>query len=831
MIEPRRDDSVEEHVLAEIREAARSHDRTRAIERYRAYERLKAARGEELRDDVVAAYRAALWAPAPVHSVDAVPRVSTPYFAGDREIAHLTEPLRTPGTLNTLTGPAGVGKTRIALELMRAVAPAYAEGARFIELRAGGDPRRSLEQLGLRRDAMAVVLIDNAETALDTLREPLENFRLTHPQCTVLVTSRVPVGVPGERTETIPPFAVPPATDDGKNAIHFPAVAFFLERAALARPDLHFSAHTAREATRLCRMLDGIPLLLELVAAQLRFFSIAELVAKVHEDAQSLPHRMQSALSTSVASLDRDERRLLQRLAIFEAPWTIVEAENICADDRLPSAAVFPILAQLVERSLVQVESHDGTVRYRLLETTRRFVLSQSSPEDRRALEQRAADWYIAWMCGTEVNAKPDRGTLELIDRRIDNIRAALDRWSGDPTRALAAVAATRRYWDWRNFRKETLERISRLRGRAGPLNDELEFGVSSCEALCAVIVCDRDRAEAAIESALSAATRLGDERSYIQALGYRIGLAFLRGEFRQARALTETRMAYYQLHGPPHEWAQNAVNHAVSTTSLGDHAAAEREYAALENAPHSNADVANYWRNRAYNASAMGAFDAAKTYVERGLAAANKHDARDEVRAGLLMTSAAVELATGSPYAAIELLQRSLTVSALFAPPRSVINGMQLAIIAAAAVGSVREVARLQGAFSENQPRHDVDPDQTVVPRQREAVKRARTVLGQARFESQLALGRAMSLDDAVDVILSLPTVAPAGTDAFTELSPREREIAGLVADGRTNREIADQLSISLKTVENHLGSIFSKLKVTRRSQLAVIIVRGRHT
>ena len=220
------------------------------------------------------------------------------------------------------------------------------------------------------------------------------------------------------------------------------------------------SRTTARPAdlAHVCAALDGLPLALELAAAQVRFFSVRELARRVARP-EFAPTSLDSTLRATIELLDRDERRLFARLAVFEHPWTIAEAEAVCAGAELAEDVVLPAIARLVERSLVQTQTSDRVVRHRLLDTVRRVAL-KTGEDERAACREHAVDWYAGAMVRLGLDGIPDGSAMEQLAERHDgSVRCST---AGAPTTGLVlrAVASTRKYWEWRGLAAESLVRI-----------------------------------------------------------------------------------------------------------------------------------------------------------------------------------------------------------------------------------------------------------------------------------------------------------------------------------------------------------------------------------
>ena len=328
------------------------------------------------------------------------------------------------GRLVTLTGPGGSGKTRLAIAAAEhALLSGAADSAFFVDLAplaegplvsdavaavlAGSAAFTSLATaLARLREATALVILDNCEHVLGGVVATARAILDECPEVRVVATSRQSLGVVGERIVEVPPLEIPVSTEDAKTS---DAVRLFLDRVHLARPTFVLNERTTPAVVEICRRLDGLPLAIELAAAQLRVLSLEELVRRIDDRFRVLiaggsgrPARHQTlraAIDWSYEQLPPIEQLVFERLSVFRGPWYMQSAESIVPDAQVRQEEVSGIVASLVDRSLVAVVAReDGSISYRMLDTIRDYArgrLAERDDADQVAL--RHADHFIAY--------------------------------------------------------------------------------------------------------------------------------------------------------------------------------------------------------------------------------------------------------------------------------------------------------------------------------------------------------------------------------------------------------------------------------------------------
>jgi predicted ATPase/DNA-binding winged helix-turn-helix (wHTH) protein len=308
--------------------------------------------------------------------------------------------------LVTLTGPGGIGKTRLAIAVARELVPQFADGVWFAELAPLSDPElvpptvaaaarlefpagaaspdRVIEAL---RGKQLLLVLDNCEHVIDAAARMAEALLRANPMARVIVTTREPLKVDGEWAYLVAPLAVPAEESDGEDDfLRYDAVRLFVERARAADP--HFAPHPPQMAmiAAICRRLDGVPLAIELAAARTAAFGVEPLAGRADDlfalltgGRRTAPHRHQSlrgALEWSYRLLSECERIILRRLAVFHGAFTLEAAMAVVAEGDIPAAKIIVGLADLVSKSLIASGAGRGG-QYRLLGATRAYLLDK----------------------------------------------------------------------------------------------------------------------------------------------------------------------------------------------------------------------------------------------------------------------------------------------------------------------------------------------------------------------------------------------------------------------------------------------------------------------
>jgi predicted ATPase/DNA-binding SARP family transcriptional activator len=410
-----------------------------------------------------------------------IPVPLTSLIGREHELADI-ERLLASTRLVTLTGAGGSGKTRLALALAERVAPDYG-GVAWVELASLSDPalltqhvatalgvseapgstiRQSL--VGALRDRTLLLVLDNCEHLIDAASDLADLLLRGCPRLTILATSRQALGVSVEAAWLVPLLAVPAHDASLDQLADCDAVRLFVARALAASPGFLLDAKNARAVVSICRRLEGLPLAIELAAARVRVLHPQQIHERLDDAFRlltsgartALPrHRtLRGVIEWSHTLLTPNEQRLLARLAVFANGFTLEQAEHICALEEIVEEDVLDLVAGLVDKSLVLVDTGGGEARYRLLETVRQFArerLHASGEEE--IIRRRHAEYFLDVAEVAYPNLLGGANDLALVARlelEDGNLRAAAEWCEEDDARAVFTMRfGAALYWLW----------------------------------------------------------------------------------------------------------------------------------------------------------------------------------------------------------------------------------------------------------------------------------------------------------------------------------------------------------------------------------------------
>ncbi|MDL4821110.1 ATP-binding protein [Actinomadura opuntiae] len=749
-----------------------------------------------------------------------LPRVATSYVGRRSETAQVCSMLRW-GRLVTLTGPGGVGKSRLAEAVAARTAARFADGLVFVDLtevREGGLlPDLVATRLGLhnrsRRPALQLVtdrlgedalllVLDNCEHVVDAAAAFASAVLAACPHTAMLATSRQSLGVAGEQVLHVPPLPVP-ATDAApslRELTRYDAVHLLVERASVVLPGFEITDGNSAAVVQVCRRLDGLPLAIELAAARLRSLSLQQIADRLTRrlpllaaGPRTVPERQRTLRATidwSFSLCSPAEQALWRRVSVFAGTFGLAAAEEVCAGPGLAREEVLDALDGLLDKSVLIREEHGDVARYRMLETIRErgHELLYEAGEGTDAF-RRHRDWIDRFTTAADTHwAGPEQlGWITRLRSEQANLRAALE-WSltepGEAGAVLRIASRLDEYWTFFGHSAECRQWLDRALAATSADHPDRPRALAFC-ALHAVWILDLDAAADRLTEAdqLTADSRdelLGALLNYVRALA-----AQIRTDTRAADLAAEAA-AVFRAHGDVRRELHPLWIFGVSSGyRRGEVEEGRRALRRM-------LDLCEARGETRYRA--MAQFGLAYLEVERGDVELAEQLARESLR-NLMKIGAG----SGTAY----LLDNLAWIADRKGEHVRAATLFGAAATLWQAIGSAPEVA-VSGP-------HRAHKSSTLA------------ALGDDRFERAFAAGRGMTWPEAAGFALEeTEPGAPADGARPGSLTGRQRQVAGLVAEGLSNRDIAAKLVISQRTADSHVQNILDKLGFRTRAQIA---------
>lgn len=742
----------------------------------------------------------------------------TPFVGRRDEVAAIRRRLQQSPVV-TLTGPPGVGKTRLAQHAAQGLTRRFADGVRFVDLLPLADPGLLTQEvasaLELRdastswavdglarylRDRDLLLVLDNCEHLVDACAVLVDALSRRCPRLRVLATSRQSLGIRAETVVRVPPLRVP---DEG--SVDGDAVDLLVRRAAAVDAGFIGDGDDLQGAADLCRRLDGIPLAIELAAGRLRTLTIAQVLSRLGDRFELLAGRdatVPAHQRTLRATLDwsRDlaapeEWTLWRRASLFATAFDLSAAEAICGGDGLPADRVLDALDGLIDKSVVTAARVGSEMRYSMLATIRAYgaealrAAGEADDVHAQLFTHYANLAGAAWRHWTTTDQPEwfDRLALE-----HGNLRSALD-WSleHDPEAGCAMAADMWLYWEARGHITEGRRRLTALLD-AVPESSPIRPKALWVAGYLAVTQTEVDAGLPLLRTAADAAVERSDDEAQAYATQY-LGLAHLfAGDLTTARDLFEQAYRMHVTLGSKTA-AFTLTDLAVTTMLAGDPARAIGLY---EQALAMTARDGDPWTT---------------SHAHWGLGVAS--------------------FLTGDLGRAERVEKQALDIIAAVDEASGIALCLEALAWIAAARGAHERAATLQGASAsvwESIPGRLPPPMHEHARRCEAHVVQAAGAARRARWYDH---GRQLQRPAAVALGLEQPSASsPAGQSAADGvLTRREDEVAALVADGLTDREIAAQLVISQRTAESHVQHVLTKLGFRSRAQIATWVTQRR--
>jgi predicted ATPase/DNA-binding CsgD family transcriptional regulator len=776
------------------------------------------------------------------------------------ELADLVDEYR----LVTVTGPGGVGKTRLAGELARHIAARFADGVWLVELATVQDPGLATASvaaaLGVRQAPgmsiteslvsslarqQALLVLDNCEHVLAAVAELCRMLLPAADDVRVLATSRTPLGIPGEARFRLPPLPV--AGPGEQPDADLPSVALFADRARRADPRFVLDGDSVPLAGRLVAQLDGMPLAIELAAARVEALGLSQMLERIEDRFQLLTSsdraaapRHQSLAATvewSYQLLDQMEQQVFRRVAAFPGPFTLDAAAAVAG------AGTEPAVLHLVDCSLLAPPrtGPDGRTRYLMLETLRGFGRDQLTAagefDETLAALTRQALTVAEQAAAQRAIRSGELAGGRWLDAEDATMRQALD-WAvrHDPATALRLSIALMPWWILRGRGAEGYALLSAAAADAE--SDSGEWGIAQYHLGQAAV--STGDVTAALHHFTAATDRLaegGPSPDFALVLCGRADVLIL-------------------VLGRSQEGAEDARRGLAMARDLGDPASEVVALVTMSQAAYfaGDFDEAVQWARRARRIDPGGipgelarecSLRLSLALIEAGdLAAARVScsDAADLARTagdrsaeafGMLLL-ARLETRAGDLADAWSHLGTALEFAARIGDRRRQRMCLALGAELCAVTGRWAEAVTVWAAYLAIM--RDIELIETArnVGRRQERLQSAAQALGPERMQAAHERGEMMTLDTAAEFLLllaesGLPAAGAAGeAQALGGLSARERELVMLVAQGHTDAQIARQLFISISTVRSHLDRIRDKTACRRRADLTRLALQA---
>jgi predicted ATPase/DNA-binding CsgD family transcriptional regulator len=790
--------------------------------------------------------------------------IPTSFIGRQHELIEVTRFLTT-SRLVTLIGTAGCGKTRLALRAAQEINGRYPDGIHWLELAPLTDatllPQTIAKGLHLKEQAERPLL----QTIIDALKE--RNSRLILDNCehlrtacaelittllaetsiSILTTSREPLRVIGEKLYPVPPLSLPPrplSLDAVADISQFDAIQLFTERAGAILPQFALTADNVDIVANICHQLDGLPLAIEMAAARVNVLTVTQIANRLDNHFALLapsahinsPHQtLREAIDWSYDLLTGSEQLLLQRLSVFAGGCSLSEAETVCAGEGIEREQVLDLLASLVNKSLVTaVTLQRSQARYILLETIRQYGQEKLKEANEWShIHDRHLQCFLQLAEETEPKLRDEYQKLWLnwLEDEYDNIRAALG-WSiknSQIEQGLRIIIALYQFWMIRDHVEEGLIWLERLLTQA---NDRITAVVHTNALFYAMTMAGfRGNSQAQMvygsqAVALAGAMDSTDKEARRWLLAARAYQARIAGDHQTAFVYARQLIHIARELGDTYQLALSLSLWSFAAMSLGEY---DEARSMLDEALPLLRGMRNPYRlAMALNfsgdlARCQQSYRQAQTAYEESIPLLRKIDAvrdlasalhnlghaclhlRDVDRAATLsQESMALHQEQGNEAGMTECLLGFSALAIIGQLPKV---GVRL-LAAAANIGGQRFIT--EWAATRMTYNHYLD--------------HARATVSEAAFQLEQVAGQSLSLAQAVvlaEEVVQQTAVAQQIRQQLDQLTLREREVAVLIAQGKSNDEIAAELMVSKRTAEKHIAHIRSKLGFTERTQI----------
>jgi predicted ATPase/DNA-binding CsgD family transcriptional regulator len=744
-------------------------------------------------------------------------------FIGRRQELREVKRLLSTTRLLTLTGSGGVGKTKLALRAAAEMSRGFPDGVWLVLLASIGDPllvtQAVFGALGVHdlssgvslsslTDYLAgkrlLLVLDNCEHLLDGCAVLVSTITASCPDVHVLATSRQALGVAGEVRMVVPPMSLPAEAEETSvpHLLGCDAVWLLTERAAAVSPGFTVNAANAGQVLTLCRKLDGIPLALELAAVRLGSLSLEQLnqglaselsiLGAANRGAEARQQTLEETIGWSYGLLGDQERLLWARLSVFAGGFEEDAATEVCSDSRIPDDQIASLLGALVDKSILKRQlKGSGPPRYWLLETMRQYGLERlNEAGEQAATPKRHFDWIcgLARLAGAWDDRQPE--TFTRVSNEQDNLWAALDYCARQPDELPAAAAAAQHlmaFWACRGPFGDVRRMLTRL-AELAPEDSLPRARLLWVAAVMAASQNDYGACPALSEESLRIGTAVRDVEVVAWSLVMAAMPRWVGGDLAGALQQFESALSLARLM----RLEQAELN--ILNTLCG------------------------IW-------TAAGDLDRAVEAGEQGLVM-SKASGELWVRGFTLNFLAQATWLRGDRPRADALAREAVACKHAIDDRNGLTIALGTLAWMAAECGQPERAATLVGSAQ----RVCDESSLTLLDLFREQHERSVSLItraiGQKAYDAAFARGSAMTIGEGVAFAVAdqqVPKPMPSAKAASDSvLTHRQLEIAGLIAADLTNRQIADRLFLSERTVETHITNMLNKLGLNSRVQLS---------
>lgn len=754
-----------------------------------------------------------------------LPLQPTAFIGRETELTRTRTALLKEGArLLTLTGPGGIGKTRLALQLAAEVIDRFRHGAFFVPLAHINEPRMIVPSiakvLGVNeapgrslldnlqeylKDKQTLLVLDNLEQVTEAA-PVIDQLLAACPDLKIAATSRERLRLSWEREFPVPMLETPERRNDTVEALsRNPTVALFVNRCRFVQPEFALTPDNVEAVAAICNRLEGLPLAIELAAARIKILTPEEIARRLDDQSRLLrggprdaPQRhqsLQAAISWSYELLTPDERQLFRSLAVFRGGFALESAEAVGSGDNLD---VLDALTSLVDKNLLRRATvPDRNARFLMLETIREYGVEQlAAAGELDGAKRRHADYFasLSEQAEAALVTADEEGRLQRLWRDTENLRSAVD-WSLRNSAQTSARLGGGLGWLFylHGYLTEGRARLEQILQATGDVDDHLQARVLLPAGVLAWSLGEYDRARMWLEQPLASFRQHGDAKRQAIATAFIGHVARSGGEFEEASKHYQTALGIYRTLS--NEWG--------IAWSLYDLGLASRD---------------------------RGHDDEAISLHEQSLALFSKQGYRWGT-AWALWNLGVLAHRRGDDVRARDRFAESLAVYRGLDDRRGIAQSLEGLAAVTFVAGKLREAARVLSAADALRAGLGAPmalSDRREYDRTLEGVKASMAI---DEFEREWNSGRSLEPDEAIQLALDAAQ-PPAQRLQLPEksrdpLTSREREVAALIARGLSNREIATKLSIAERTAISHVEHIMNKLGLHSRAQIAAWAVR----